>query len=136
MSREEMKKRAFFKKKDLLYILILLIISLLLFMMMKISQQKAGETVAEIYYDGQLVKTIDLSNAKNQQFHLEQQTNVSFEIKNGKIRFVNTICKDKLCEKVGFIGESNQVAVCLPNKVYVKINSNKKSNHDIDIVVG
>lgn len=46
---------------------------------------------------------------------------VYFLIREGKICFVNVDCPDHLCENFGWIGKAGESAVCLPNKVAVRI---------------
>ena len=88
---------------------------------------------AQISYDGKIVQEIDLSSAKDEVLKLPENKCVSFEIKDHKIRFIHVDCPDKLCENVGFISSPNRTAVCLPNKVTLKITAVKA---DIDAVVG
>lgn len=88
---------------------------------------------AEIKHDGKIVKTIDLRSAENQSFTIDENSKVNFEIKDNKIRFINTDCPDKLCENVGFIYKRNQTAICLPNVTSIKIVSN--GSDEVDEVV-
>lgn len=39
-----------------------------------------------------------------------------FEIQNGKIRIIDSVCNDKRCVRAGF----STLLVCLPNKVIIK----------------
>ena len=43
------------------------------------------------------------------------------EVDNGVVRVVNSTCKHKLCEKVGFASYKNDTIACLPNKVLINI---------------
>ncbi|UOD34247.1 NusG domain II-containing protein [Deferribacteraceae bacterium V6Fe1] len=51
----------------------------------------------------------------------EYGKNVILEITDGKARFVESDCKDKICIKTGYIEMCGEVAVCLPNKVAIEI---------------
>ncbi|HRR92028.1 MAG TPA: NusG domain II-containing protein [bacterium] len=42
-------------------------------------------------------------------------------MKNRKVRILSSPCPDKLCVKQGYISESGQVIICLPNRVVIKI---------------
>jgi len=125
------KKRALIKPIEVLFIILLLIICIV-FLLFTNNQNTRMKVIAQISYDGKVVKTIDLSQAKDSIFQLETNSNVSFEIKDGKIRFIDTKCPDKLCENIGFIYKVNSVAICLPNKVSLKIVG-KSDNVDIMI---
>ncbi len=86
---------------------------------------------AELVIDGTTVKEISLSEDKI--FNLEQAPNITFEVKNGRIRFKQSDCPDKICVKTGFISKTGQMAVCLPNKASIKIVGYKD---DIDSAAG
>lgn len=51
---------------------------------------------------------------------------VTLEVKDGQIRFVNSLCPDHLCEGYGFIGMEDEVAICMPAGVAVLIESERK----------
>lgn len=122
--------RKLFKSKDIVIILVLLVLSFVIFLFVKHNDNKG--VVAQISYDGQVVKEIDLSKAKDEVFTLEQNSHVHFEIKDGKIRFTDVDCPDKICENVGFIYTNNSLAVCMPNRVVLTISSPDKQ---IDTIV-
>lgn len=123
------KDRKFFKKTDLIFLGVLLVCCILVLLWMRLPKRQAG-AIAEITYDGKVVKTISLSTAADEIFVLPENPRVSFQIQNQQIRFVNTECPDKLCENVGFLHESNPLAVCLPNRVSLKIISQDSGNVD------
>ena len=77
--------------------------------------------VAHISVNGREVKTIVLATAENGTFSLESLPGVSFELQDHTIRFVDVNCPDKLCENVGYISRPGQTAICLPNRVTLKI---------------
>lgn len=115
-------ERKLFKRTDLILIGILLTVCVGALLWMYLPKKTAG-TVAEIASDGKVVRTISLASAADETFVLPENSKVSFQIKDHQIRFVNTDCPDKLCENVGFLSEPNQLAVCLPNRVSLKIIS-------------
>ena len=42
-------------------------------------------------------------------------------VHNGRVRFVDSPCPNKLCVHTGWLSQGGEVAVCLPNRVSVKI---------------
>ncbi|MBQ3009174.1 MAG: NusG domain II-containing protein [Oscillospiraceae bacterium] len=46
---------------------------------------------------------------------------VTLEVQDEKIRFINSLCPDHLCEGYGFIGNEDEIAVCMPAGVAVVI---------------
>lgn len=124
------KKRKLGKKSDFLIFgifTILCIIAILWF-----GTRKTESPIAQITYQGNLVKTFVLNNTEDQIFPLMENDNVSFQIQSHKIRFYEVNCPDKICERTGFLHNSGQVAICLPNQVSLKIIS---SNSETDAIV-
>ena len=70
---------------------------------------------------------------ENKVFSVKSNPHVKFEIKDNKIRFLESDCPDKICVNTGFIWIAGQTAVCLPNKMSLTIKSNKSDN-DFDAV--
>lgn len=124
------EKRKLFKLNDIIIIIVLLFVSIV--SLYFIRSNNSDYLIAQISYNGDIVKEIDLESATDIVFTLSENKNVSFQILNHKIRFVNTNCPDKLCEKFGYLDKPNDVAICLPNKVSLRIIGKKE---DIDIVV-
>ncbi|MGI5966243.1 MULTISPECIES: NusG domain II-containing protein [Anaerotruncus] len=77
---------------------------------------RGGDTIAVITADSQEVRRIDLAHAKDEVFTLKGKP-VSFEVLDGKIRFVNVTCPDHICEKAGWCESPGDRAVCMPNRV-------------------
>ncbi|MCK4950700.1 MAG: NusG domain II-containing protein [Gammaproteobacteria bacterium] len=44
-----------------------------------------------------------------------------FEIQNGKIRFVDSKCTNKICVRAGWLSHAGAFAACLPNNVSMEI---------------
>ena len=82
---------------------------------------EAGDVVAQISCGGTVVREISLQEAEDQTFVLPENPNVSFQIKDHSIRFADTDCPDHLCERADYLSRPNQVAICLPNQVSLKI---------------
>lgn len=47
--------------------------------------------------------------------------NIILEVGDGKARFLESDCNDKICIKTGYIQKCGEVAVCLPNRVAIEI---------------
>ncbi len=48
------------------------------------------------------------------------------EIRDGKIRVVDSPCPEKICIKTGAISKPGQWIACLPNKVFISIGGSKE----------
>ncbi len=54
---------------------------------------------------------------------------VTLEVKDGRIRFINSLCPDHLCEGYGFISMEDDSAICMPAGVAVIIAQEVKSDN-------
>lgn len=126
--------RRLLKKSDLLIIGIILVICAGALLWMSFGGE-TGDVNAIISYQGETVKTIPLNTASDGIFRLEENPKVGFQIKDHRIRFIETECPDHLCENVGYIDRSGQTAICLPNRVTLEIVGGEEAEEDYDILV-
>ncbi len=110
-------------KKDLLLILVLLLIAAVMggiFLLMEDDQPIAGLSI-----DGRLVELYDLSAEDDRLIDLREDYNIPviLEIKDGAIRFRESVCPDHLCENYGYISKVTETAVCMPNRTVLTVYS-------------
>lgn len=81
------------------------------------------KTVAEIKVDGEIYKTIDLSDNKGKKtFAIKNHHGENvITVEDNKIKMEDADCPDKVCIKPGFINKPGQTLVCLPHKVVIEI---------------
>ena len=122
--REKTSERAL--PKWILYLLIFIIIagsaSMLFFQ--KSTEQGA---VAEISLDGKVIAEITLESEPDGILDIPELAaiDVTLEVKDKAIRFINSKCPDKVCQNEGFIRRDMETAVCLPKKVAVVITDDR-----------
>ena len=136
-------------KSDIKLIIIILLIAItVLFVIAIIDKNNSKEAL--VYYDNNLVLTIDL-NESEEKIYIVDGFNGEVKIiaGNGKIKvdeeesplhlcskqgFIEESYESKsplhLCSKQGFIEESYESIVCLPNKIVIKISSKKEKDLD------
>ncbi len=85
----------------------------------------SDKLTAEIYVDGVLERTVDLSDSENYSFSPKSKPNVTINVGDGAIWFSQADCKDKLCIKSGKLTSGGQTAACLPERVVVSVVSDK-----------
>ncbi len=103
----------------ILIIIILAIIGISLFQILK--PDKVNKILI-IRSDGKVIKQINLNTSKDTEFVVKsREGHLTVEIKNGKVRVINSTCKDKLCIKEGWISRSGESIVCLPNRISISI---------------
>jgi hypothetical protein len=115
------------KQGDRILIIIIAILALILIMELMLTKNYASVVV--VRSDGNIVKTVSLN--KNMVFEVKSNEGHLFvEIKNRKVRVINSTCKDKLCEKEGWIEKPGESIICLPNRISITIIGKKKDNVD------
>lgn len=115
---------------------LIIILSLVLIVVISLitSKGKFSEKTAVITQNGVEVYRINLRDVKKAyDISLNDDYNVIIRVEHDGIRFTYSDCPDKLCIKSGKIVKGNQIAVCLPAKVSVKII---ESNNNIDAITG
>ena len=78
----------------------------------------ADASSAEIWSDGKLLYTLDLSDDQVRTVDSKYGTNV-ITVKNGKIAVTQADCPDGYCMDRGFCSSGVQI-VCLPNRLVIK----------------
>ncbi|PKM95098.1 MAG: hypothetical protein CVU84_07190 [Firmicutes bacterium HGW-Firmicutes-1] len=122
------------KKNDWIIVGIVVIIATSVFIWNYIMEAttKGDELVAEVYFDGELFDSINVSEDKLIIVNTELGKNV-IEVKAGKATMIEADCPDKICLYTGTIEKANRSIVCLPNKVYVQLKGNAED--EIDAIV-
>jgi len=110
-------------KNDIKLIVILGIIVLGIFIFVNITKEEGS--IAEVYFEDNLVLTIDL-NIDSEYTVDGELGDVVLEVKDKKIRVKSENSPRNICSKEGYIGDSSRTLICLPNKVIVKIIGENK----------
>jgi len=121
-----------FKVKKAELIIVLALIAAGIFMLILRQRVSGAGVKCEISRIGVESFVVDLN--KNKRFNAFNMENIEFEIEGGAIRFLHSDCPDKICEKAGFIKNVGEIAVCLPNKISVKIVSDNIRENEIDAI--
>lgn len=108
------------KKNDFILIISVFLIG---FLMIFLSNGDDKNKFANVYYENELVLQIDLNLDNIYQVQAENGM-VVIEVKNKKIRVKEENSKYHICKNQGFINSSNQMLVCMPNKLIIKIEGN------------
>lgn len=103
------------KKGDVLILIVCSVILLAFFI-----PKDAGKTV-NIYSNGELIKSVPLSENCEFEFHSKYGSN-TVVVENKKAYIKDATCPDKLCKHQGGINQSGAVITCLPNRFSVEIS--------------
>ncbi|MFT8350668.1 NusG domain II-containing protein [Clostridium saccharoperbutylacetonicum] len=122
-----------FKKWDIIIIAFLICLSFIPELILGVMLGKNyNRTYAEITVEGKLIKKIPLSEHRGDET-IDIKTAYGYntlEIKDQSIKVVDADCKDKICEKSGFITDPGKIIVCLPHKMMVEIKSTDIASDD------
>lgn len=84
-----------------------------------------GETVLPLSRDGTFV------------FEGRDGLSVTLQVEDGRIRFVESGCPDKVCVHTGWLSRGGQTAACLPAGVILRVEGGPDADaHGVDIVAG
>lgn len=109
--------RPLFEKKDIAILTAVLLMALALFFVPKLLRPKGAE--AAVIYDGSEIMRISLE--EDGIYTVQGDLTATFEVSGGRIRFIHSLCPDKLCEGFGWIGLRGETAVCMPARLAVII---------------
>ena len=112
------------KSKHWILIFILLLM-LSLAAILLIPQRKANRQIAQVYQDGVLIETIDLTTLiEPKELHLTNHGKENVILAEpGQISMQSANCPDQLCVHQGVISNSAYPIVCLPNKVVIELTA-------------
>ena len=91
----------------------------------------ANSRIAEIYQDGELIRTIDLKTVSEPVELTLEGDHGAYNIvraEQGKIAIIEASCPDKVCVHTGYISDSLMPITCLPNHVIIRIRTDRKKN--------
>ncbi|MGN1141840.1 MAG: NusG domain II-containing protein [Oliverpabstia sp.] len=120
------------KRKDRYLIAVLLLTAGISALIMQIGKGQNGDTVV-ITVNGQIYGIYPLQ--KNQVISVHQECGYNqVYIENGKVRMNEADCPDEYCIRQGEISRENETIVCLPHKLVVEIDTEKKTKESVDII--
>ena len=92
----------------------------------------APGTIAEIYVDGEVVRTVDLRQSDS--FNIETKYGLnSILIEDGQICVADADCPDKVCVDMGRRSDDAVPITCLPHHLVIRI---KDAGDSVDAVAG
>lgn len=85
--------------------------------------QENMHRIAVITQDNKLVERIDLDTVTvAREIEIIGKYHEIIAVEKGRIRFKEADCPNKICVNTGWLEEPGDVAVCLPNRVVVRID--------------
>ena len=105
-------------KNDLKLITIVLIIIVILFLIYFLTNEKSNKAL--VYHGNNLILTIDLSIDKE---YIVKGDNgdVVIKVSDNKIKVEEENSPYHLCSKQGYISNTNESIICLPNRIIIEL---------------
>ncbi len=110
---------------------IILIASLCLLIVILFLCSFKGENeklTAEIYFEGELIKTVALSECTGEEFTVG---NCTLLLEKDSVSFTHSDCPDKLCIKRGKLRRKGDTMACVPERVVAVIKGEKQDDFHI-----
>jgi hypothetical protein len=116
------------KKGDIILILSIAIIAGLIFIINNYATAFDGnDLTAKVVRDGKLIRSIDLNEVKNPEYiTFDEGIKQVILVEKGKIRFLESDCRDKICVSAGWLTKAGDKAVCMPAKTTITIIGDRK----------
>lgn len=131
----ELKMKLKLNKFDIFLTVFLLIMSVSLIFIF-LPKQESNDKVALVYYKNELVHTFDLTNPKQTTFSIEAANGlVTIEAQDGKVRVIEETSRRNICSIQGWSDSTIEPIVCLPNELYIKIESKEVEDTEVDVVI-
>lgn len=127
------RKPCYFKKWDLAIYLFIFSILFSLFSYGRTLNNLKGNKV-EVYVDNQLKYVFDLQEDKKEYFVDTNLGGVNLEINKMKIRVTSSNSPLKICVKQGWISNSGDTIVGIPDRLLVKVVGTQETD-DVDTVI-
>ena len=119
-----------FQKGDIAAIVFTLLFAAVVFAAF-LPGKESGSTAAEIYRDGDLIRTVSLDT--EQEFTISADYTNTVSVRGGQIAITHSDCPGADCVHSGWISSSGRSIVCLPNLLEIRIVSDSGG---VDFVVG
>jgi len=109
----------FFKRKEVWIVAAVAVVCLVAFFLLR--PEKQEERYALVMYYNREIGRIPLD--EDGIYRLEGDLPVTFEVKDGRIRFIDSVCPDHLCEGFGWLGGETDfdIAICMPAGITVQV---------------
>ena len=107
------------KKGDFFIILVVLVLAAAVFLPFALAPSRS--LTCEITKDGELVKRVCLGAGYHETITLEGAATNTIIIDDAAVYFSQSTCPDQVCVRTGKLTRAGQIAVCLPNRVIVRL---------------
>ncbi|MFC1566468.1 NusG domain II-containing protein [bacterium] len=116
-------------KYDFLIISCILLVSAASFILFKLLSN-SNNNVLILHHNKKIVGKYNMLKNNKYKIKIDNELLCSIEINNGKAKIIETSCPKKICKNFGYIKYAGQSIICVPNKLFLKIENSKSSKID------
>ncbi|MFV0504227.1 MAG: NusG domain II-containing protein [Lachnospirales bacterium] len=124
----------YISKNDIILAVFFILSSFTLLGVFALTSIKVEETVVNIYYENNILKSFNLSDDVVYTVNEDGYYN-EIKVLDGVVMVEDANCKDGLCVSQGSISKVNETILCLPNKVLIEIEGSIENESELDGVV-
>jgi hypothetical protein len=99
----------------------------------------SGQGEAQIVVKGTVVQTFSASKLQAGGGYSFEANGYHYKVvfENGRIRFSEADCPDRVCVRTGWISHQGQLAACVPGEVILRIEGQTTSGttNDVDVII-
>ena len=121
---------------DILIAVFILFVAVVMFISFTVDGQNKNNKSAFVYIDNELFQKLPLDKATEVKIS-QDEIEMTIGISDGGVKIQNSNCKNQNCVKMGSISTQNQVIACMPNRVYILIESEADNAAiEFDAIIG
>lgn len=110
-------------------VLVLLLVVASAASLVLLSRANAGEkgSMAVVEVNGKEVKRVALGDGQKTRTLIVRGVNgaSTIEVKGGRVRMLESRCRDRICIRQGWIDSRGETIVCLPNRVVIRVTGKR-----------
>jgi len=95
-----------------------------------------GRLEAVVTVDGQETMRTTIEKKEAKIFFCEERPSVAFSIGDNAAAIIESDCPDQICVRTGALRFHGQSAVCLPNRIALRVVKINPSAADTDLIIG
>lgn len=127
------KKSCYFKKGDIIIYFFILIFFSFAFKHIIGMETVKGNKI-EIYVDNQLKYVYPLQEARKDYFVDTNLGGVNVQIENMRVRVTTSNSPQKICVKQGWISNTGDAIIGIPDRLLIRIVGNSNENEELDSI--
>ncbi len=118
------------KKREIVILILALVIFALGYLYVSKYRQNDVGNYLVVVHDGVEIDRKSLFDEGIYDINLDGDYSNKYKIDDGVVTMIEANCRDGLCVKMKSISKNGEMIICLPHKLYLKIQSEKETNLD------